>query len=293
MCAEQCGVGPPAAHDACRAAALLHILVCAARIWYATPGASVRRSPDAAPPFPSGVFVTVVNKLYKGNDRQRHAMLVPVTQVATRIVMWCCGYTARRLSICFSLQLRLTPRLRCSSPSPALPTWLLRSVRPLLPTPRMKSCVWPRCSAHLCCSCTALFGAGGEPLIVHGHHGLRRRLRALLRRRTPRPAGLAYCRPSGTRLGCGGRRAERDSRERALILQVGCGWHAQRRSGEAQRPRSCAGCARRAAWLRLGAAAGAGFPGGHHRRRRLPGHLPQRRLCRGASLPCAVRALAF
>ena len=293
MCAEQCGVGPPAAHDACRAAALLHILVCAARIWYATPGASVRRSPDAAPPFPSGVFVTVVNKLYKGNDRQRHAMLVPVTQVATRIVMWCCGYTARRLSICFSLQLRLTPRLRCSSPSPALPTWLLRSVRPLLPTPRTKSCVWPRRSAHLCCSCTALFGAGGDPPIIHGHHGLRRRVRALLRRRTARPAGLAHRWPRGPRLGRCRRRAERDSRERALGLQDGCRWRAQRRSGEAQRPCSCAGSARRAPWLWLGAAAGAGFPGGHHLRRRLPGHVSQRRLCRGAFAPCAVRLHTF
>ena len=39
--------------------------------------------------------------------------------------------------------LRLTPRLRCSSPSPALPTWLLRSVRRLLPTHPTKSCVRP------------------------------------------------------------------------------------------------------------------------------------------------------
>ena len=47
------------------------------------------------------MFVTVVNKFYKGNDRQRHAMLVPVTQVATRVVMWCCGYSARRCCALF------------------------------------------------------------------------------------------------------------------------------------------------------------------------------------------------
>jgi hypothetical protein len=41
------------------------------------------------------VFVTFLNKLYKGNDRERHALLVPITTIATRIVMWCCGYSAR------------------------------------------------------------------------------------------------------------------------------------------------------------------------------------------------------
>ena len=143
------------------------------------------------------------------------------------------------------------------------------------------------------CSCSALFGAGGEPPIIHGHHGLRRRVRALLRRRTARPAGLAHRWPRGPRLGRCRRRAERDSRERALGLQDGCRWRAQRRSGEAQRPCSCAGSARRAPWLRLGAAAGAGFPGGNHLRRRLPGHVPQRRLCRGAFAPCAVRLHTF
>ena len=181
---------------------------------------------------------------------------------------------------------RLTPRLRRSSPSPALPTWLLLSGRLLLPTLPMKSCV-SRAAEHapwVLTHCFA-FGAGGQPPVVHGHHGLRRRLRALLRGRAPRPAGLAHRGPRGSRVGGCRRRSERHSRERAL----GREWRSQRRSGEAKRARSCAGSTRRAAWLGLGAAACAGFPGGHHRRRRLLGHLPQRRLCRGASLPCVLR----
>ena len=108
MCAEHCGKSSPAAHGAHRAAALLHILVCFVRLWCAKPRKSVclkavpaREAQVLTAACTSGVFVTVMNKLYKGNDRQRHAMLVPVTQVATRIVMWCCGYSARRCCALF------------------------------------------------------------------------------------------------------------------------------------------------------------------------------------------------
>ena len=109
LCTEHCRACAPAAHGTRRAAALLHILGRSVRLWCVhgqgrAPGAAraahpgsphLQRSLFARVPSELGLFVTVISKLYKGSDKQRHALLVPITQVATRIVCWLCGYSVR------------------------------------------------------------------------------------------------------------------------------------------------------------------------------------------------------
>ena len=60
-----------------------------------------------------GLFVTVVNKFYVGRDQERHALLAPITRVATRVVLAICGYSVRANSP-RSTSLRLTHRVLCS-----------------------------------------------------------------------------------------------------------------------------------------------------------------------------------
>jgi hypothetical protein len=39
--------------------------------------------------------VNVIEYWVRGDERKRHAVLVPLTRYYTAIVMWFCGYTAR------------------------------------------------------------------------------------------------------------------------------------------------------------------------------------------------------
>lgn len=49
----------------------------------------------------AGLFVNVLAQYVKDNDRRRHAILVPVTRVATSTLLWICGYTVRHALMVF------------------------------------------------------------------------------------------------------------------------------------------------------------------------------------------------
>ena len=44
---------------------------------------------------PPGFYVRALDRKVAGNDRLRHAVLVPVTQRAATALLWCCGYSVR------------------------------------------------------------------------------------------------------------------------------------------------------------------------------------------------------
>lgn len=39
--------------------------------------------------------MTVLNKFYVGRDRERHALLVPITRISVHVIMFICGYSVR------------------------------------------------------------------------------------------------------------------------------------------------------------------------------------------------------
>ena len=300
MCAEQCGKDSPAAHGARCATALLHILVCFVRIWCAKLRASVgsgsagtssagpncaacalRRFCHHREQALQGQRPTAARHVGAGHasgNTHRHVVLRILGTLSTHLAL---ASPAPDAAPALQLTINGTANLAAAQREAAASNSSYEIVRHAASTFALQR------------SRTSFIGAGGESPVLHGHYGLRCRLRALLRRRTPRLAGLAHRRPRGACLGRCRRRSERDSRERAVVHEGACRWRSQRRSGEAQRARRCAGSARCASWLGLGTAAGSGLSGGHHRRGRLPGHFPQRRLCRGARLLCAPRVRAL
>ena len=44
---------------------------------------------------PPGFYVRALDRKVAGNDRLRHAVLVPVTQRAATALLWCCGDSVR------------------------------------------------------------------------------------------------------------------------------------------------------------------------------------------------------
>ncbi len=84
--------------------------------------------------------MTVLNKFYVGKDRERHALLVPITRLSVHIVMFLCGYTVRVQSgcaPCSTLRLMLDFLRRLSSAE--LRTWTMHGARRPPPTRRLRS----------------------------------------------------------------------------------------------------------------------------------------------------------
>lgn len=97
--AECCRARALVAHGAHRLPALLHLLEqhphlrCAALRTAITARAGVATTYSLV--LCPGAVVNAINRATHGDDRRRHALLVPITQRFACTVLWCCGYTVR------------------------------------------------------------------------------------------------------------------------------------------------------------------------------------------------------